>query len=88
MPKLNYFLRQKANADETPLFFYTLASTTIHTKQSTSVLVKITGHEKQRMTVILSVLDDVRSLTPFVIMKRKSILGDLGGGGGVNSYWN
>jgi hypothetical protein len=35
--------------------------------------VKTTGHEKLRITVMLSVLADGRKLTPFVILKRKNL---------------
>jgi hypothetical protein len=61
------------NADETPVFFDMSANTTVDTKGSKSVLVKTTGFEKLRITVMLSVLADGRKLTPFVILKRKKL---------------
>jgi hypothetical protein len=61
------------NADETPVFFDMLANTTVDIKGSKSVLVKTTGHEKLRITVMLSVLADGRKLTPFVILKTKNL---------------
>jgi hypothetical protein len=43
--KHDYLLGQMGNADETPVFFYMTANTTVDTKRSKSVLVKTTGHE-------------------------------------------
>jgi hypothetical protein len=71
--KHDYLLRQMGNADKTPVFFDMPANTTVDTKGSKSVLVKTTGHEKLRITVILSVLADGRKLTPFVILRRKNL---------------
>jgi hypothetical protein len=71
--KHDYLLGQMGIADETPVFFDMLANTTVDTKSSKSVLVKITGHEKLRITVMLSILTDGRKLTPFVILKRKNL---------------
>jgi hypothetical protein len=56
-----------------PVFFDMPANTTVDTKGSKSVLVKTTGHEQLRITVMLSVLADGRKLTPFVILKRKNL---------------
>jgi hypothetical protein len=61
------------NTDETPVFFYMPANTTVDTKGSNSVPVKTTGHEKLRITVMLSVPADGRKLTPFVILERKNL---------------
>jgi hypothetical protein len=69
--KHDYLSGQMGNADETPVFFDMPANTTIDTKSSKSVLVKTTGLEKLRISVMLSVLADGRKLTPFVILKRK-----------------
>jgi hypothetical protein len=44
------------NTDETPVFFDMPANATVDTKGSKLVLVKTTGHEKLRITVMLSVL--------------------------------
>jgi hypothetical protein len=71
--KHDYLLGQMGNADETPMFFDMPANTTVDTKGSKSVLVKTTGHEKLRITVMLSVLADGRKLTPFVILRRKNL---------------
>jgi hypothetical protein len=71
--KHDYLLGQMGNAGETPVFFDMLTNTTVDTKGSKSVLVKITGHEKLRITVMLLVLADGRKLTPFVILKGKNL---------------
>jgi hypothetical protein len=49
------------------------ANTTVDTKGSISILAKTTGHEKQRISVVLSVLADGRELIKFVVMKRKKL---------------
>jgi hypothetical protein len=59
------------NTDETPVFFHVPADTTVDTKGSKSVLVKTTGHEKLRITVMLSVLADGRKPTPFVVLTER-----------------
>jgi hypothetical protein len=71
--KHDYLLGQMGNADEIPVFFDMSANTTVDTKGSKSVLVKTTGHENLRITVMLSVLADGRKLTPFVILRRKNL---------------
>jgi hypothetical protein len=71
--KHDYLLGQMGKANETPVFFDMVANTTVDTKGSKSVLVKTTGHEKLRITVMLSVLADGRKPTPFVILKRKNL---------------
>jgi hypothetical protein len=48
-------------------------NTTVDTKGSKSVLVRTTGCEKLRITVMLSLLADGRKLTPLVILKRKNL---------------
>jgi hypothetical protein len=60
------------NTDETTIFFYIPANTTVDTKGSKSVLVK-TKHKKLRITVLLSVMADGRRLALFVTLKRKNL---------------
>jgi hypothetical protein len=65
------------NGNETPVFFDMPPNITVHTKGSKSIHVKTTGHEKLRITVMLSVLVDGRKLTSLVfrgekISKRKT----------------
>jgi hypothetical protein len=54
-----------------PVFSAMPANNTDDTKDSKSVFVKTTGHEKLR-TVMLSVLADRRRLKQFLILKRKT----------------
>jgi hypothetical protein len=79
--KHDYLLGQMDNADETPVFFYMQANTTVDTKGSKSVLVKTTGHEKLRITVMLSVLADGRKLTICYSEEKESSKRKT-------SYWN
>lgn len=44
------------NTDESPVFFCMLTNSTTDAKLSTLVLVKTTGNEKLRITVMLAVL--------------------------------
>jgi hypothetical protein len=60
------------NADETPVFFDMPANTTVDTKGSKSVLVKTIGHEKLKITVMLSVLVDGRKHTICYSEEKKS----------------
>jgi hypothetical protein len=71
--KHDYLLGQMGNTAKTPVFFDMPANTTVHTKGLKSVLVKTTGLEKLRITVMLSAMSDGRKLTPFVILRRKNL---------------
>jgi hypothetical protein len=55
-----------------PVFSAIPANNTDDKKDSKSVFVKTTGHEKLR-TVMLSVLADRRRLKQFLILKRKNL---------------
>lgn len=68
-----YMLGQMGNADETPVYFDMPANVTVNEKGAKSVLVRGTGNEKQRITVMLCVLADGRKLPPYVILRRKSM---------------
>jgi hypothetical protein len=51
--KHNYLLQQTGSADKTTTFFDKMAYSTTDAKASKSILVKATGHEKLRRTVVL-----------------------------------
>jgi hypothetical protein len=70
--KHDYLLGQMGNTEATPVFFDMPANTTVDIKGSKSVL-DTTGHEKLRITAMVSVLADGRKLTPFVILRRKNL---------------
>lgn len=68
-----YELAQIGNMDETPVWFDMPTSKTVASKGQKSVLVKTTGHEKSRFTVVLSCLADGTKLKPMIIFKRKTL---------------
>lgn len=71
--KHSHLLGQIGNADQTPVFFDMPSNTTVADKGAKSVVVKTTGNEKARLTVMLCVLADGRKLPPFVILRRKTL---------------
>lgn len=68
-----YMFSQIGNADETPLYFEMPRNTTVNKVGERSVLVKTTGAEKMRCTVMLAITADGRKLPPYVIFKRKTL---------------
>lgn len=56
--KHSYPLNQIGNADQTPVFFDMPTSVTVNKKGEKSVIVKSTGIEKSRVTVMLACLAD------------------------------
>lgn len=68
-----FVLSQIGNADQTPVNFDMPMSRTVEQKGAHSVLVKTTGAEKQRFTVMLAITADGRKLPPYVIFKRKTV---------------
>ncbi|KAH7959912.1 hypothetical protein HPB49_014863 [Dermacentor silvarum] len=70
--KNDFFLSQIGNADQTPLTFDMPRNTTVNEKGARSVLVKTSGAQKQRCTVMLAVTADGRKLPPHVILKRET----------------
>ena len=69
----NYGLAQIGNMDETPMNFDMPTNRTVDVKGTKSVLIKTTGHEKTRFTVVLTCMADGTKLKPMVIFKRKTI---------------
>jgi hypothetical protein len=61
------------NTNEVTIFFDMSANTTVDTKCSKSVLVKIAGREKLRITVRLSVLADGRTHTICYSEEKESV---------------
>lgn len=57
--------------DEVPVPFGMVSGTTVHFRGSDSVKINTTGHEKQNMTVVLSVLASGDKLKPLVIFKKR-----------------
>lgn len=71
--KEQYDLSQIGNMDETPVWFDMPTSKTVSAKGEKTVLVRTTGHEKSRFTVVLSCLADGTKLKPMVVFKRKTL---------------
>ena len=69
----NYEANQIGNADQTPLTFDIPHTTTIDTKGTSTVNIKMTGNEKNRFTVMLACTADGGKLPPFIIFKRKTM---------------
>lgn len=69
----SYLMGQIGNADETPVYFDMPSNTTVDDKGAKSVLVRTTGNDKSRITVMLCVLADGRKMPPYVILNRKTM---------------
>ena len=61
-----------ANADEMAIYLDMPPNYTLEKKGVKKVLLKTTGREKLRLTVMLAVTVDGRKLPPFLILKRKA----------------
>lgn len=64
-----YPLEAIGNMDETPVFFDMPGNNTLDISGTKSVLIKSTGHEKERITVALAAMANGKKLPPFVILK-------------------
>ena len=71
--KNNYELGQIGNMDETPMWFDMPNARTVNRCGEKTVLVKTTGHEKSRFTVVLTCMADGTKLKPMVVFKRKTM---------------
>ena len=60
--------------DETPVWLDMPGAKTVHNRGEKTILVKTTGHEKSRFTVVLACLANGVRLKPMVIFKRKTQL--------------
>ena len=69
----DYELVQIGNMDETPVWFDMPAARTVESRGAKTVLLKTTGNEKTRFTVVLSCLADGTKLKPMVIFRRKTM---------------
>ena len=69
---IDYPLNRIGNMDETPMCFDMPSNTTLHRKGEKTVLIRTTGHEKTRFTVVLGCTADGGKLPPMVIFKRKT----------------
>lgn len=62
-----YNLSLIGNADQTPLTSDMPSNTTVNSKDTKTVSIVTTGHEKDRFTVILTCLGDGSKLPPYVL---------------------
>ena len=68
-----YDLSQIGNMDETPMTFDLPPNRTVNPSGAKTVMIKTTGHEKTRFTVVLACMADRTKLRPVVIFKRKTL---------------
>lgn len=71
--KEGYKLSCIGNMDETPITLDMPANRTVNQKGEKTVLIRTTGHEKSRITLVLSCMADCTKLKPMVIFKRKTL---------------
>ena len=69
----NFPVAQIGNMDETPVWFDMPNARTVNAKGEKTVMVRTTGHEKSRFTVVLACMGDGFRLKPFIIFKRKTM---------------
>jgi len=69
----NFFMGQMANADETAIYLDMPPNYTLEKKGVKEVLLKTTGCEKLRLTVMLAATAVGRKLPPLLILKRKTL---------------
>lgn len=68
-----YELSQIGNMDETPMTFDLPPNRTVNSAGAKTILIKTTGHEKTRFTVVLACMANGTKLKPVVIFKRKTL---------------
>ena len=69
--------------DETPVWVEPVSCTTVEAKGVKSVSIKSTGHEKVRITVILTARADGTKLPPYIVIPRKREIKELANMRGV-----
>jgi hypothetical protein len=69
----NYDTVHIGNMDETPVWFDMPTAKTISKRGEKTVLIRTTGHEKSRFTVVLTCMADGVKLKPMIIFKRKTM---------------
>jgi hypothetical protein len=69
----DYDLSQIGNMDETPITFDMPPNRTVNSAGAKTIMIKTTGHEKTRFTVVLACMANGTKLKPVVIFKRKTL---------------
>jgi hypothetical protein len=67
----NFLMEQMVIADKTAIYLVIPPNYTLEKKGVKKVLLKTTGREKLRLTVMLAATVDGRKLPPLLILKRK-----------------
>jgi len=71
--KGNFLMGQMANADETAIYLDMTPNYTLEKKGVKEILLKNTGCEKLRLTIMIAATVDGRKLPPLLILKRKTV---------------
>lgn len=71
-----FLLGQIGNVDQAPMYLDVPSSYNVNEKGARQVLVRTTGHEKTRVTVMLVCTADEKELPPYVALKRKFLSKD------------
>lgn len=69
----DFDLSMTGNADQTPLTFDIASNTTVLSSGIKTVPIMATGHEKDRLTVMLACRGDGSKLPPYVVFKKKTL---------------
>jgi len=75
--KLCFEIGQLGNMDEVPLTFDVLSNKTVDVKGAKTIMIKTSGNEKTRCTVVLACYADSTKLPPLLIFKRKTLPKDV-----------
>jgi hypothetical protein len=71
--KQNYAFKNIGNADETAVYFDTPQNYAVDAKGVKEVKIRITGYEKQCVTVMLCITVDGHKLPPYIILNGKTM---------------
>ena len=63
--------------DETAVWYDTISKQTVEEKSCKEVSVRLTGHAKNRLTVLLSAKGDGTKLKPYILLPRKRPVPEL-----------
>ena len=75
--KLCFEIGQLGNMDEVPVMFDVPSNKTVDIKGAKTIMIKTSGNEKYRYTVVLVCCADGTKLPPLLIFKRKTLPKDV-----------
>ena len=67
----NYPISNIGNMDKTAVYFGMPGNSTLHHNGEKTVIIRTTGHEKDKVTIVLAAMANGRKLPPVVILKGK-----------------